>query len=105
MAFLKGKDLRIGRISFNGLKNKYVIAGILFVLWVAFFDENNLIERYQSIRYLKQLNDDKEFYRRKIVEDNRKLDDLKSNENLERFAREQFYMKKQDEDVFLIIEE
>jgi cell division protein FtsB len=54
----------------------------------------------------KELQEEKEFYRQKIREDSTKLHQLKTNEeNLEEFAREEYYMKKDNEDIFIIVEE
>lgn len=88
------------------LKNKFIVTSIIFVLWVTFFDQYNLIDRFKSIRELDKLEDDMVYYREKITEDSVKLYQLETNnDNLERFAREQFLMKKDNEDVFIIEEE
>lgn len=106
MGFLKDKDLRIGKISFNRLKNKYIITAIVFIVWVAFFDENNWVERAQNLKELRQLDNDKEYYIEQIEKDKQRLKELKTDdENLEKYAREQYLMKKEDEVVFVIVEE
>ncbi len=88
------------------LRNKFVIAGAILTIWICFLDENNLLERYQHLRELKQLEADKAYYQNKIEEDKKRLNELKTNnENLEKFAREQYLMKKDNEDVFVIVEE
>ncbi len=92
--------------SMERLKNKYVIASVLFVVWVAFFDQNNLVERMQNRKELNQLKEDKVYYEEKIKENAARLNELKTNnDNLEKFAREQYLMKKDNEDVFVIVEE
>jgi cell division protein DivIC len=97
---------RISRLNLGRARNKYVIAGVLFIIWVAFFDQNNLIERRQNIKQLKQLEKDKVYFEQKIEEVTSRLKELKTNnENLEKFAREQYLMKKSNEDVFIIIDE
>jgi cell division protein FtsB len=71
-----------------------------------FFDEHSLLQHYQNREKLRQLEEQEEFYREKIEADKRKLHELQTNdENLEKFAREQFQMKKENEDIFVIIEE
>jgi len=88
------------------LRNKFVIATIAFIVWVSLFDENNLIERYQLTRELRQLEKDKVYYLEKIEKDAVRLDELQTNDdNLEKFAREQYLMKKDNEDVFVIVRE
>jgi len=88
------------------LRNKFVIAGAVLAIWICFLDENNLLERFQHLRELKQLKTDKVYYQKKIEEDKKRLNELKTDdENLEKFAREQYLMKKDNEDVFVIVEE
>ena len=88
------------------LKNKFVVAAIIFIVWICFLDENNLLERFQNLKELRQLKADKEYYQEKIEIDSKRLNELKTdNDNLEKFAREQYLMKKDNEDVFLIVEE
>ncbi|HYX08614.1 MAG TPA: septum formation initiator family protein [Bacteroidales bacterium] len=91
---------------FEILKNKYVLALIIFIVWVSVFDTNNLIDRFQMIWDRNQLTKDKNYYQERIEQDTKRLKELKTNnENLEKFAREQYLMKKDDEDIFVIVEE
>ena len=70
-----------------------------------FFDENNLVSHHRNKLRLKALKEQRIFYREKIEADKRKLEELRSgNDNLEKYAREQFYMTKPDEDLFLVVE-
>jgi cell division protein DivIC len=67
-------------------------------------DANNLVERYGQLTELNKLKKDKEYYTKKIEDDRRKLNELKTdNHNLEKFAREQYRMKKKDEDLFIVV--
>ena len=87
------------------LRNRYSLLLIVFFVWLVFFDSNNLIDRTMQLRQLHQLEQDKIFYEEKIKEDNAKVEELKSNPaNLEKFAREQYLMKKDNEDIFIITE-
>ena len=88
------------------LKNKYILSIIIFVLWLVFFDKNNIIDRFNDIRTLKQLEKEKVYYKERIELDRNRIEELKTdNDNLEKFAREQYLMKKKNEDVFYIVEE
>jgi cell division protein FtsB len=88
------------------LRNRYLLTAVIFAVWLLFFDNNNLIERYRDIAALKQLKRDREYFSNRIEEDSRKLNELKtSNENLEKFAREEYLMKKENEDIFIIVSE
>jgi len=84
-------------------RNKYSLSLILFFVWVVFFDSNNLIDRAFHLRQMHQLEKDKIFYEGKIKDDRAQLEELESNPaNLEKFAREHYLMKKENEDIFII---
>lgn len=86
------------------LRNKYLLTLIIFIVWIALLDSNNLIARYKEMKNLKKLKSDREYYVKRIEEDKRKLYELKTdNRNLEKFAREQYRMKKSDEDLYIIL--
>jgi cell division protein DivIC len=90
----------------NILKNKYVLTSLVFIVWLLFFDQNNLLDRKKYVREYRQLLKDSEYYLEKIEEDKRRLEELQTNnENLEKFAREQYLMKKDDEELIVIREE
>jgi cell division protein DivIC len=85
------------------LKNKFTLSFIIFVGWIIFFDQNNLFDRVENLEQLHQLEKDKAYYLDKIKQDSVKLIELKTDkENLEKFAREQYLMKKKNEDIFII---
>ena len=86
------------------LRNKYFLTLTIFIIWIVLLDSNNLIDRYRQISELRKLNNDKEYYIKKIEEDRRKLNELKTdNHNLEKFAREQYKMKRKDEDLYIVL--
>lgn len=86
------------------LRNKYILTIIIFILWVLLLDSNNLISRHKELKDLKKLKADREYYLKRIEEDKRKLYELKtSNRNLEKFAREEYRMKKPEEDLYIIL--
>jgi len=85
-------------------RNKYLLTVLIFFIWIMLFDSNNLIARYKEIKELHKLRTDKEYYTKRIGSDKQKLHELKtSNHNLEKFAREQYRMKKPDEDLYIIL--
>jgi cell division protein FtsB len=86
------------------LKNKYTLTLIVFLGWLAFFDQNNLVDRVQNLNQFHQLEKDKIYYTNKIKQDSTRLEELKTDKaNLEKFAREQYLMKKKNEDIFIIV--
>lgn len=88
------------------LRNKFVFAGLAFVIWLTFFDDSNLISRFHKSRELSKLEQQKEHYIKEIDTLQKRLEELKGDEKaLEKFAREQYLMKKDNEDIFLIEED
>jgi cell division protein DivIC len=86
------------------LRNKYLLTLIIFTVWIALLDSNNLISRYKEMKNLRKLKSEKEYYVKRIEEDRRKLHELKTDDrNLEKFAREQYRMKKSDEDLYIVL--
>lgn len=89
---------------YSVLVNKYFLSIVGFSVWIIFFDQHNLLDRYKSRQHLNQLKKDIVFYQEKIHSDREKIKLLKTNpQNLERFAREQYLMKAPDEEVFVIL--
>ena len=94
---MKGKNL------INILRNKYLITFVAFGIWLIVFDQHNLIDRFKTRQYLNKLVQDTVHYHDKIIEDQDVIHQLQTNtENLEKFAREEYLMKAEDEDVFII---
>lgn len=87
------------------LYNKYLIALILFLVWLTFFDRNNFISQVRYGRTLNKQRLQKEFYKKEIVQDSIALTELADTNLLEKFAREKYLFKKDNEDIYLIIEE
>lgn len=96
----------LGRKLAKLFQKKYFVAAFAFVVWVSIFDDNNLIERYKLAREIKQIEKEKKYYTRRIEEDAARLKELQTNnENLEKFAREQYLMHRVDEEVFVVVRE
>lgn len=101
---MKAKEL--GTKVVTSVINKYLIALAAFVVWIMFFDDNNLTQHKKNLQELAMLQEQVSFYKHKIEADKRKLIELQTNdENLEKFAREQFFMKKANEEIYVIVEE
>lgn len=98
--------LKIWKKILPYVKNKFILTIFIFIIWILFFDRNNLIDRAKELRHLKQLEKDRKYYIERIDKDTKRLEQLKTNnKNLEKFAREQYLMKKDNEDIFVIVEE
>lgn len=86
------------------LKNKYFLTTIGIVVWLLFFDKNDIFTQSELINKLNKLKDERSYYIEEIEKSKREITELKTNkESLERFAREKYLMKKDNEDVFVIV--
>jgi len=86
-------------------KNKYVLVLTAALVWFMFFDKNNVVQHYRISREIKELRQEKEYYRMEIANDSIEVEMLKNDQQqLERYARERYLMKKKDEDIFIVNE-
>ena len=87
-------------------RNFYAVCGALFFVWMLFLDQNDLITRLKMGSKLRDLESQKEYYIERISEVEKDRNELLTNkELLEKFAREKYLMRKETEDVFVIVEE
>ena len=87
------------------IANKYLIAFVVFSVWMLFIDDNNIFFLRKNVNKLKEYRVERAYFLEKIRNDSLQLQEMKANaKNLEKFAREEFLMKKKNEDIFLIIE-
>ena len=85
------------------LRNKYLITFVVFLVWIFFIDTFDIITQIKMNNEFKQLKEQQEFYKAEIEKDSTKVYNLNNNlEEQERFARERFLMKKDNEDVFIV---
>ncbi|MGI8598325.1 MAG: FtsB family cell division protein [Chitinophagaceae bacterium] len=80
-----------------------MIAAIAFVVWMLFFDRNDFFQQQQRRTELRQLKEGKQYFQEQIEQEQQLADELKNNPaSIEKFAREKYLMKKDNEDLFLI---
>jgi cell division protein FtsB len=85
--------------------NKYFITFIIFLIWVFFIDTFDIMTQIKMKKEFNQLKEQQEFYKSEIDKDSTKIFNLNNNpEDQERFARERFLMKKDNEDIFIVRE-
>ena len=84
------------------ITNRYVIILSIFIVWMVFFDENSFLNHREFNKEIKKLNNEKEYYEREIKQDNELIDKLNDDEELEKFAREEYKMKKENEEIYII---
>lgn len=84
------------------LKNIYILTLVVFVIWMVFFDTNSLIIHSQYNSEIDDLEEEKEYYKKEIQKDKKAIEELSREEGIETFAREQYYMKRDNEDIYII---
>lgn len=77
---------------------------MIFFIWLLVFDQNNLIDKIKYINEKRQAEKDRQYYIERIELDIKRLQELETNvNNLEKFAREKYLMKKPNEDIFIVV--
>ena len=85
------------------LKNKYLITGVAFLVWIFFFDPKDIPSSINRIETYKKLQKNEQHLNKQIAETSKDLDLLKTNpQTIEKYARENYMMKKNNEDLFII---
>ena len=88
------------------VKNFYFLFGAFFLVWMFFIDSNDVVSQVRLANKLNELKAQKEFYKEKKIEVLQDREELNSDkELLEKFAREKYMMKKQSEDLYVIVSE
>ena len=89
-------------LTIKFLKNSYVIIIIIFVIWMIFFDSNSILIHNELNNNINDLNNQKEYYKNEIERDNIELNQIKTDSGLEKYAREKLFMKRDNEEIFII---
>ncbi|QEC80582.1 septum formation initiator family protein [Mucilaginibacter ginsenosidivorax] len=90
----------------NLFKNKFFLVTLAFLIWMIFFDKNDLFSQYEYRTQVNKLKKERDFYKAQTDQVTKELNELTSNpQQLEKFAREKYLMKKDNEDVYLIVPE
>lgn len=86
------------------IKNKYTLTLLAFVVWVSFFDKNDVLSQMDLRKEVQKLETEKKYFVNEIEKNKTDMKELMTNpKNLEKFAREKYMMKKDNEDVFVLV--
>ncbi len=86
------------------INNKYFYTGLAFVVWMVFFDSDNLMQQMKLKKKIEKLEQKKNFYKEEISKNQNAIKALTyDTTQLEKFAREKYFMKKDKEDIYVII--
>ena len=84
------------------LKNKYLLTGTFFLVWMLFFNEKDLVSEFNRKEKLKELQESERHLSEVIKQTRQELSQLKTNaQTIEKYAREKYLMKKDNEDLFI----
>ena len=88
------------------IRNKYIVTGVGLLVWVLFFDKNDFTTMLKLHKQVSGLIEERDYYKDEISRINQELKELTGNpQALEKFAREKYLMKRDNEDIFVIIRE
>lgn len=88
--------------TFKWISNKYLLVIAAFGIWMLFFDANSFLVHRQLDKEVRELEDNREYFQNEISTDNQFLENLKDSAQMEKYARETYYFKKDNEDIFII---
>lgn len=87
-------------------RNKYFLCAFAFAVWMLFFDRNDMLSQYEYSSEVSKLKEEKAFYEKETNQVKKDLRELTTNLKMaEKFAREKYFMKKDNEDVFVIVKD
>ncbi|AIN72191.1 septum formation initiator [Flavobacterium psychrophilum] len=89
-------------IPYKTLLNKYVIVCFFFVIWILFLDNYSYLDHCALNSEINELEDNKIYYQEEIKKDIDQIKKLKNPAQIEKYAREKYYMKKDSEDIYII---
>lgn len=82
--------------------NRYVLVLILFSVWMLFFDNYSYLEHRVLDKEIEEIEDNIQYYKTEIKKDSIKIKELKNDDRVEKYAREKYYMKRDNEDIYII---
>jgi cell division protein FtsB len=98
---MKVKDI-IKSKWFIVLSSTYVLILILFMIWMLFFDTNSYFIHKELNDEIKALEQTKEYYKKETAKDKVFIEKMKDSNEIEKYAREKYYLKKEKEDIYII---
>ncbi|RIA09123.1 cell division protein FtsB [Flavobacteriaceae bacterium MAR_2010_72] len=94
--------MKTKRSYLKGFKNIFVIILVVFAVWMLFFDANSWLIHHELNTEMDDLEDEKEYYKNEIEKDKKAIKELSTEEGIEKLAREKYYMKKDNEEIYII---
>jgi len=82
--------------------NRYVLILIFFIVWMIVFDTNSYLIHRELDKEIEGLENNAEFYQKEIEHDKSFMEKMDDSDEMEKFAREKYYLKKENEDIYII---
>ena len=90
------------RSWFKFISNKYIWVLLFFVSWMLFLDNYSYLDHRLLNKQIQELEDNKEYYQEEINQDLKSIKSFKNPDQIEKYAREKYYMKRENEDIYII---
>lgn len=84
------------------MSNRYVLILLLFISWMLFLDNYSYLDHRVLNKQIDELEENKKYYQDEISKDQQNIKLLKNPDQIEKYAREKYYMKKDSEDIYII---
>jgi cell division protein DivIC len=84
------------------VSNKYLLISLLFAVWMLFLDNYSYMDQRQVNKQIEELQDNKKYYKEEIRKDKEIIKLLKNQDQIEKYAREKYYMKRENEDIYIV---
>ncbi|MGR7811886.1 FtsB family cell division protein [Lacinutrix undariae] len=94
--------MKLKKKHIKPFKNIFVLAIISFTIWMLFFDANSWLIHHELNSEINDLNNEKEYYKNEIEKDKKAIKTLSTEDGIEKLAREKYYMKKDNEEIYII---
>jgi len=98
---IKAKNKVLGYIIL-GLANPYILISIIFVIWMLFFDGNSWLIHQELNQEINKIKGNANYFDKETQQDKEQIKTLKDSAELERFAREEHFMKRENEEIYII---
>lgn len=96
------KNLKTKYPALKYIGNRYILVLLFFLIWMLFLDNYSYLEHRVLNKEIKELETNKNYYKEEIKKDCLEIKQLKNSEYIEKYAREKYYMKKDNEDIYVI---
>ena len=84
------------------ISNRYILVTAFFIIWLLFLDNYSYLDHRVLNKEIDELEDNKEYYKDEIAKDKEQIKKFKSPNEIEKYAREKYYMKRENEDIYII---